>query len=98
MSRFPRRLNRILIASALAAGMAGGIAAIPASASSSSSVARMSVTPDDTWLAGEYYSLYACQQAGARGVRAGKWTNYICYPDLVKVNVYWLDVTDEGLQ
>jgi hypothetical protein len=96
LSRIPRKVSGILIASALAAGMAGGIAAIPASASTSAT--RSSVTPNDTWLAGEYYSLFACQQAGARGVRAGKWTNYICYPDLVKVNVYWLDVTDEGLQ
>jgi hypothetical protein len=74
--------------------MAGGIAAIPASASAT----RSSVTPNDTWLAGEYITLYACQQAGARGVRAGKLTNYICYPDLVKVNVYWLEVTDVGMQ
>jgi hypothetical protein len=32
-----------------------------------------------TWVAGAYLTQASCNQAGARGVRQGKWDNYLCY-------------------
>ena len=92
MSRIPRKASRLLAVSALAAGMASGIAAaIPASASASGS----SITPNASWVAGKYFGYSSCNAAGAAGVRAKKWDNYICYPDIKDNEYYWLDVTDD---
>lgn len=92
MSRFPRKVSRLVAVSALTAGIAGGIAAaIPASASASGS----SVTPNASWLAGRYFGYSACNAAGAAGVRSNKWDYYICYPDIKNNEYYWLDVTDD---
>jgi hypothetical protein len=58
--------------------MAGGIAAIPASASASPSATRTAVTPDASWIAGEYWSLGSCEFAGNVGLNDGDWKEYIC--------------------
>jgi hypothetical protein len=69
--------------------MAGGIAAIPASASSAGS----SVTPDASWIAGSYWTLGSCELAGDQGVRNGDWKEFICVWG-VKEETYYLNVTD----
>jgi hypothetical protein len=93
MSRIPRKVSRLLAVSALAAGMAGGIAAaIPASASSP--LTGSSVTPNDNQIYGPYVTEWNCNQAGARGVRAGSWYTYVCVPDLKEANVWWLHTSD----
>ncbi len=89
MSRFPRKISGLLAVPALAAGIAGGIAAIPASASAAGAAAK----PDATWIAGEYFSLGSCELAGENGVWAGYWDEYICVADL-KNGMYFLNVTD----
>jgi hypothetical protein len=89
MPRFPRKISGLLAVSALAAGITGGIAAIPVSASATGAVAK----PDASWIAGEFFSLGSCELAGENGVWDGDWKEYICIADL-KNGMYFLNVTD----
>lgn len=36
------------------------------------------MTPDASWIAGEYWSLGSCEFAGNVGLNDGDWKEYIC--------------------
>jgi hypothetical protein len=65
--------------------MASSIASVSASASTAAP-ARVATSARPAVIQGYYKTYSACNAAGAAGVRAKKWTTYVCYEsDLVWV-------------
>lgn len=65
--------------------MASAIASVSASASTMAP-ARIATSARPAVIQGYYKTYSACNAAGAAGVRAKKWTTYVCYEsDLVWV-------------
>jgi hypothetical protein len=96
------RVRRAACTSLLAVTMASGVgvwAAVTVPAASANSASNVIPHGSRTWIAGTYSDQGPCNQAGARGVRAGKWNNYICYAQITPkppVEIYWvLSVTKD---
>ena len=94
-----RFVRRAACTSLLAVTMASGVGVWAATSVPTASASSAVYAGSRTWIAGTYTFENQCNQAGARGVRAKKWDNYICYAQVTEkppVEIYWvLSVTKD---